>query len=122
MGVASLVLGIISIILGLMPLFPLGPLAGVLTLYMAALGLPIGAVGVCLGLLSRSEALVHQRDPRLHTAGLSSSVIGAMICIAWVGGLFYAQRRLIHAGEACQKDPQHCAPVTMPTHEPPRPP
>lgn len=115
MGVASLVLGILSLLLGILPLFPLGPLSGTLTLYLAAIGLPLGAVGVCLGIISRSEALITGRQVGRHTAGLSISVIGAIVCITWVGGLFYAQRKLIRAAEDCRRDPRLCAPAGLPT-------
>lgn len=111
MGVASLVLGIISIVFGVLPLLPLG---GPATLVLAALGLPLGVVGLCLGLMSRSEALLVKRAIGLYTAGLSTAVIGTLLCTAWVGGLIYAQRKIHYAAQACVKDPRACASINLP--------
>lgn len=111
MGIASLVLGILSIAFGVLPLLPLG---GPATLVLAALGLPLGVVGLCLGLLSRSEALLLKRAIGLYTAGLTTAVIGTLICTGWVGGLIYAQRKIHNAAEACLRDPKSCAAVNLP--------
>lgn len=111
MGIASLVLGILSIVFGILPLLPLG---GPATLVLAALGLPLGVVGVCLGLLSRSEALLLRRSIGLHTAALSTAVVGTLICAAWVGGLVYAQRKVQQAAQRCLRSPQECARINLP--------
>ncbi|MCS6911754.1 MAG: hypothetical protein RMK29_00720 [Myxococcales bacterium] len=111
MGIASLILGILSIVFGVLPLLPLG---GPATLVLAALGLPFGAVGVCLGLLSRSEAMLLRRSIGLHTAALSSAVVGTLVCAAWVGGLVYAQHKVRQAAQQCLRSPQDCVHIHLP--------
>lgn len=109
MGFASLLLGCLSIVLGIVPLLPVG---GPVSLLLAALGLPLGVLGICLALFSRSDAF--HGDPHVdpevgaYTAGLCAAVIGTLLCLAWIGGLFYAQRKIYHAAEQCRKDPQSC--------------
>jgi hypothetical protein len=112
LGVASLVLGILSIVFGILPLLPVG---GPATLFFAAVGLPLGAIGLCLGLWSRSEALLTHRAVGLHTAALSTAVVGTLICLIWVGSLFYAQRKVHQMVTLCQKDPLKCPKVHLPS-------
>ncbi len=115
MGVASLVLGILSLVFGIVPLLPLGPFSGTLALYLPALGLPFGAVGMCLGLIGRSEAIVLQRRVGLYTTALSLAVVGTIVCSGLIGSLFYAQRKFIRAAEACRHDPRACPkPISPP--------
>lgn len=105
MGIASLIIGIFSIVLGVVPLLPLG---GPALLTLTAVGLPLGILGLGLGLASRSGALRRKRDLSVSTAGLSASVAGTLICAAWIGGIYYMQRRIHQAAESCRRDPARC--------------
>lgn len=81
MGVASLVLGILSIVLGA---FTAGTLGWA--------GAIMGIVGIILGALERKNSPAEKRG--MATAGLTCSIIGTVLCLilyvacaACVGGL-----------------------------------
>lgn len=76
MGVASLVLGILSLVIGVFSAGSLGWLGGI-----------IGIIGIVLGALGKKN----ENQKGLATAGLVCSIIGTILClimyIACIGGL-----------------------------------
>lgn len=81
MGVASLVLGIIAIVIGVFSAGALGWLGGLL-----------GIVGIVLGALGKKNAPEEKRG--MATAGLVCSIIGTILCllfyvacVACIGGM-----------------------------------
>lgn len=82
MGVASLVLGIISIVIG--AFFGAVGWAGAI----------MGIIGIVLGALGRKNALAAGNKPGVATGGLACSIVGTLLCLifwlacaACVGGL-----------------------------------
>ena len=78
MAVASLVLGIISLVIGIFSLGLLGWLGAILSLGLLGwLGAILAVIGIILGALGR-------KDPAkkgMATAGLVCSIIGAVFCL-----------------------------------------
>lgn len=89
MTVSALLLSSISLVLGLLPLWPSG---SVMTVLLAGLGMLPALSGLLLALANRSQALRSGLRLGLATATLIVSVAATLLCTVWLLALVVVWR------------------------------